>query len=248
MRLQFDNATGILMTELAIFSIFLIAMFVQTSAGFGSALVAMPLLTLFLSTRVAAPLYVISFVCISIMITYHYRHDLKIKNIWRLILGSLIGIPIGVNILSTWDEQIILAIYGAFISAYALYALFGFQPPRLENKNWQWLLSPVAGMISGAFNTSGPVYVIYADSQNWSPFEFKGNLQILFFLNSVLTTINHFLIGNVTDEVLGLFVYAVPGIIVGTLLGFAFDKYINPELFRKGILVMLLIMGIGLIL
>jgi len=236
------------MPEVAIFLIFMLAMFVQTSAGFGSALVAMPLLASFMGTRVSAPLFAISFGCIAIVITYRYRHDLKIENIWRLIIGSLISIPIGVNVISTWDEQVTLAIYGAFISAYALYSLLGFQPPRFENKNWQWVLSPFAGMMSGAFNTSGPVYVIYGDSQRWSPFEFKGNLQILFFLNSILTTTNHILVGNITDEVLALFIFAVPGIIVGTALGFALDKFINPDIFRKVILVMLLVMGIGLIL
>jgi len=243
-----DYATGYIMPELAIFFIFVIAIFVQTSAGFGSALIAMPLLVSLLGTRIAAPLFSISFLCIAVMITYRYRHDLKIKNIWRLIIGSLIGIPIGVNVISTWDEHLTLTIYGIFISAYALYALLGFQLPKLKNKSWQWVLSPFAGMMSGAYNTSGPVYVIYGDSQRWSPFEFKGNLQILFFLNSVLTTTNHILIGNITDDVLALLIYAIPGIIIGAILGFAFDKHINPVLFRKAIMIMLFIMGIRLIL
>jgi uncharacterized protein len=234
--------------ELAIVLIFMIAMFVQATAGFGSALVSMPLLASFLGARIATPLYAISFVCIAVIITYRYRHELNISNVWRLTLGSLIGVPIGVNIVSTWDEQIILTIYGIFICAYALYALLGFYPPRLKNRNWQWILSPIAGMMSGAFNTSGPVYVIYGDSQRWRPFEFKGNLQIIFFLNAMLATINHFLVGNITEEVLGLFIYAIPGMIIGTALGLVTDKYINPLIFRKMILILLLIMGIATIL
>jgi uncharacterized protein len=234
------------MVGIVVFLIFVIAMFIQTSAGFGSALIAMPLLVKLLGARIAAPLFAISFVCIAVVITYRYRHDLKIQNIWRLMLGSLIGVPIGVHVISTWDEQVMLSLYGAFMSAYAVYALFGFQPPHLQSRNWQWVLSPFAGMMSGAYNSSGPIYVMYGDSQRWSPFEFKGNLQVMFFLNALLTTTNHFLIGNITDEVLTLFVYAIPGLIVGTALGFAFDKYINPKLFRKIILVMLLIMGIQL--
>ena len=234
------------MPEVAIFFIFAIAMFVQTSVGFGSALIAMPLLAGLLGARIAAPLFAISFACIAVIITYRYRHDLKIKHIWRLILGSLISIPIGVRVISTWDEQVTLSIYGVFIVVYALYTLFGFQPPRLKSRKWQWGLGSLAGMISGAYNSSGPIYVMYGDSQGWSPLEFKGNLQILFFLNSLLTTLNHSLVGNLTDEVFTLFVYAIPGIIVGTALGFAFDKYLNPELFRKIVLIMLLIIGIEL--
>lgn len=235
------------MPEVAIFFIFVIAMFVQTSAGFGSALIAMPLLASLFGTRIAAPLFAISFVCVAVIIVYRYRHDLKIKNIWRLMVGSLVTVPIGVHVVSTWDERLTLSLYGAFMAGYALYALVGLQPPRLQNRNWQWVLSPIAGMMSGAYNSSGPIYVMYGDSQRWSPSEFKGNLQVMFFVNSLLTTTNHILLGNVTDDVLALFIFTIPGIIVGTALGFAFDKFINPELFRKVVLAMLLIMGIGLV-
>lgn len=235
------------MPEIAIFFTFVIAMFVQTSAGFGSALIAMPLLAAMVGTRTAAPLFALSFVCIAVVITYRYRHELQFKNFWRLQVAGLIAIPIGVNILSQWDEQITLFIYGLFVIAYALYALLGFQPPRLKSRYWQFGLGFIAGMVSGAYNTSGPVYVIYGDSQKWSPFEFKGNLQALFFINSVFTTINHFIAGNVTSDVLNLWVYAVPGVAVGIALGFAMDKYIKPEPFRKVVQVLLLLIGIALI-
>lgn len=236
------------MPEIAIFFIFVIAMFVQTSAGFGSALIAMPLMVGLIGTRTAAPLFALSFVCISVVITYRYRHDLQFKNFWRLLLAGLLAIPIGVNIISQWDERVTLFAYGLFVIAYALYALLGFQPPRLKGRHWQFGLGFIAGMVSGAYNTSGPVYVIYGDSQRWSPFEFKGNLQALFFINSIFTTINHFIAGNVTPQVLHLWVYAIPGLIVGIGLGFAMDKYIQPEPFRKVVQVLLLIIGVGLIL
>lgn len=236
------------MPEIAIFFIFVIAIFVQTSAGFGSALIAMPLLALIIGTRTAAPLFALSYMCIAIVITYRYRHDLKFKNIWRMILASLLAIPIGVNFISQLDENVTLFACGLFVIAYALYALVGFQPPRLKNKNWQWLMGFIAGLMGGAYNTSGPAYVIYGDSQHWSPFEFKGNLQILFFLNSIFATFNHFVAGNITGEVVTLVGFAVPGIMVGIVLGFMMDRFIQPEPFRKVVQVLLLFVGIGLLL
>ncbi len=235
------------MEAVSIFIIFLTAMFVQTSAGFGSALIAMPFLIAMLGYDVAAPLFALSFSTVSIVITYRYRHELKFKNIWRMMLAGLIAIPIGVGIISQWDETITLFIFGIFIIGYALYALLGFKAPRLEHRGWQFGLGALAGMISGAYNTSGPVYVIYGDSQRWEPFEFKGNLQLLFFVNSLLVTVNHFVFGHMTDKVLSLWVYAIPGIIVGIGLGFALDRFIKPEPFRKVVLVILLLVGIRML-
>ena len=123
------------MPEIAIFFIFLIAMFVQTSAGFGSALIAMPLLAGFLGTRTAAPLFSLSYICIAVVVTYRYRHDLQMKNIWRMLLAGLVAIPIGVHIISQLDENITLLLYGLFVIAYSLYALMGFRPPELKNRS-----------------------------------------------------------------------------------------------------------------
>lgn len=235
------------MPEISIFFIFVIAIFVQTSAGFGSALIAMPLLALIIGTRTAAPLFALSYIGMTIVITYRYRRDLKLKNIWQMLIASLIAIPIGVNFISHLDENVTLFICGLFIIAYALYALMGFQPPRLKNRSWQWVMGFIAGLLGGAYNTSGPAYVLYADSQQWSPFEFKGNLHVLFLVSNLFVTFNHFIVGNITGEVLILIGFAIAGVAVGVALGLMMDRFIQPEPFRKVVQVLLLFIGIGLL-
>ena len=233
--------------EITIFFVFVVAMFVQTSTGFGSALIAMSFLISLFGPDVARPLFAISFSSVAIVITYRYRHHLKFKKIWRIMLITIISIPIGVNIIPSLNPTITKAIFGVFVSAYALYSILGFKPARLQSTGWQWVAGIIGGMVSGAFNTSGPVYIVYGDTQGWKPFEFKGNLQALFFTNSLLTTTNHFLAGNITPKVLSLWIYAVPGIIVGISLGFLMDRFIKPEPFRKVVLVLLFLSGISLI-
>jgi len=230
--------------EIAIILIFAVAMFVQTSTGFGSALIAMSFLISLFGYEVAAPLFAISFSTVAIVITYRYRHDLKIKNVWRMMVTGVFGVPIGVLFISQLDSTIILFVFGLIVAGYALYALLGYTPPKLKHTGWQWGLGFLGGMISGAFNTSGPVYIVYGDSQRWQPFEFKGNLQILFFLNSIFTSMNHIAVGNVTQEVLGLWVFAIPGIVIGISAGFLMDRFIKPEPFRKIVQVLLFIIGI----
>jgi len=234
--------------EIAIFFIFVVAMFVQTSTGFGSALIAMSFLIGMLGPDIAAPLFALSFSTVSIVITYRYRHDLKIRNIWRIMLAGIVGVPIGVGVISQWDKAIVLFIFGMFISGYALYALLGFKAPRFKHPALQWVVGLLAGMASGAYNTSGPVYIVYGDTQRWQPFEFKGNLQVMFFFNSLFTTINHFLFGNMTQAVFGYWLYAIPGIVIGIALGFTMDRFIKPDPFRKVVQVLLFFIGISLML
>lgn len=232
--------------EIAVFFIFAAGLFVQSGAGFGSALVAMPLLISIIGAKTAAPLFAVSYMLIAIVITFRYRKDLRIENIWRIILASFCGIPIGILVISKWDEHVVLFILGVIVLAYAIYALLGFQPPRLKDRRWQFGLGFIGGMMSGAYNSSGPVYVVYGDSQRWSPFEFKGNLQALFFLNSITTTSTHFLVGNITPEVTRLMVVAIPGMLFGVLLGLSLDRFIKPEPFRKVVLGLLLLIAVNL--
>ena len=150
--------------EITIFFVFVVAMFVQTSTGFGSALIAMSFLISLFGPDVARPLFAISFSSVAIVITYRYRHHLKFKKIWRIMLITIISIPIGVNIIPSLNPTITKAIFGVFVSAYALYSILGFKPARLQSTGWQW----VAG--SGA--DAAPYFRIFnpvTQSQKFDP-------------------------------------------------------------------------------
>jgi uncharacterized membrane protein YfcA len=222
-------------------------MLVQSIAGFGSALLGMPLLLLFFPLKVAAPLFVLCSFVVEIIMLAKYRRAILFRNIWRLLLACLIGIPIGVNVIANLDERLMTGLLGAFVLAYAIYSLMGFKAPPLKHVGWQFGLGFIAGMLSGAYNTSGPVYVVYSNSQSWSPAEFKGHIVALFLVGSTGTIISHYLAGNMTSEVIDLFVIALPAALIAVFAGMAMDRFVRPELFRKMVLILLVIIGLNLI-
>jgi uncharacterized membrane protein YfcA len=93
---------------------------------------------------------------------------------------------------------------------------------------------------------AGPSMIIYADTQRWEPKLFKGNLQGCFLIISVVAILTHFISGNVTENVLQKSLIAIPFVLVGSVAGFYLDRFINPTLFRKIVLGLLLILGINL--
>jgi uncharacterized membrane protein YfcA len=231
------------MIVLAIF----LAVFTQSLAGFGSALVAMALLPGIVGIQVATPLVALVAGFIEIFLLARYRSAFNLSSIWRVALASVIGIPLGVYALKNVDERTILGVLGAVISGYALYALLDLRLPKLQHPAWAFGFGFFAGLLGGAYNTSGPPVIVYGSCRRWLPAEFKSNLQGFFLLNSALVIASHLISHNITQVVLNNFLVSLPAIGVGLLAGISLDKYINPVVYRKVVLGLLVIMGLRLI-
>ena len=122
-----------------------------------------------------------------------------------------------------------------------------FKLPTLESSIWAYGVGFISGVIGGAYNLTGPLVIIYGNCRNWQPKQFKGNLQGFFLVGSVVAVISHTLAGNITQEVVNYFVLSLPAIGIGLIAGLSLDKYINPVIFRKILLVGLIFAGIRLI-
>lgn len=233
--------------NIIVISIIFLAVFVQSVSGFGSALVAMSLLPLVVSIKVATPFVALLLTLVEIYLLLHYRHDFKWNSIWRVIVASVIGVPIGLFFLKQVNEKTILTALGVLVTGFALYALLNIRLPKLSHPAWGYVFGLVAGIIGGAYNTSGPPIIIYGNCRGWKTEEFKSNLQGFFVVSSFAIVIGHIFSGNFTSEVWGYFWLSIPAAALGIALGTRMDKYISGEVFRKIVLVLLAIIGLRLI-
>ena len=223
------------------------AIFVQAASGFGLALVSMPLLVGLIGIGTATPLVALVGITAESFLLRRYWHALNFTAVKQLSLASILGIPLGVYILRQVDARIITTLLGVFVTAYALYALLGPHLPPLHHSSWAYGFGFLGGVLSGAYNTSGPPVIIYGTCRRWDPTTFKGNLQAYFLLNSVFTLTAHAVSGNVTAVVWHSYLWALPGIGVGLLLGKWLDGRLDPNQFRKGVLLLLILLGIRLV-
>jgi uncharacterized membrane protein YfcA len=224
-----------------------LAVFTQSLSGFGSALVAMSLLPAIVGIRVATPLVALVGFTLEIVLIVRYRQSLDVRAIWRIVLAALIGIPLGVYFLSNVDEKLSLALLGVVLTGYAMYALLGLKMPSLDRPVWAYLAGLFGGLLGGAYNTSGPPVIVYADCNHWPPDAFKSNLQGYFIISSVIVVASHAMSGNFTSQVWNLFWWTIPFIAIGLVAGLSLDHRLNPLLFRRLVLVLLVAMGIRLI-
>ena len=227
--------------------IFFIAATIQSAAGFAGALVAMPLLISVIGSQQAAPLFSIIGLMLVARMLVLYWSELNIKAVTRLIIASLPGIPIGVWLLKVADRDIMAAGMGILLVSYSLYALFTPKMPTLKSDLWAYFFGFLGGMMSGAFNTSGPAIVIYGTTERWRPDQFKSNIQGYFLINATVALITRYLAGSYTPEVISLVWWAIPGMLGGMFVGTYLSRRINPLQFRKFVFGLLIVLGIRLI-
>jgi uncharacterized membrane protein YfcA len=223
------------------------AAFIQSLTGFGSALVAMAVLPTLLGIRTAAPLVALLAGTLEAVLLVRYRGAVNLRAAWPLLAASALGIPVGVLALAHIEERVVLIVLGVVIAGYALYALLNPRLPRLDHPAWAGAFGFVAGVLGGAYNTSGPPVVVYASTRGWAPDEFKGTLQGFFLVNDGLVILGHLLGHNLTLQVARFYAIALPALLLGAFLGARLDRYLNPAVFRKVVLALLLVVGLRLL-
>ena len=138
----------------------LLAYFVRGIAGFGSALIASPLLALMLPLTVVVPLVVILDNTSSMAQARRHRALIAWREVWPLVLCSLLGIALALHVHARFDEAVLKRWLGGFVIAFALYQLLPLSPVRAR-RAWAVPAGFLGGLVGGMFGTGGPFYVLY---------------------------------------------------------------------------------------
>ncbi len=218
--------------------------FVRSALGFGDALIAMPLLVLLVGVRTATPLvaFAASTIAVTILAGSWRQADLRIA--WRLILSSLVGIPLGLFFLKNAPESIVKAVLGAVLILFGLYSLIRPRLPTLRSEQLAYPFGLLAGVLGGAYNTNGPPVVIYGTLRGWSPESFRATLQAYFFPTGLMILIGHGLAGLWTPTVLRLYAWALPAILLAVLLGGRLNRVVSQGQFNRVVYVFLVVIGV----
>jgi uncharacterized membrane protein YfcA len=236
------------MTEALIVAIVFAAAFLQSLSGFGFAIIIMPLATLALGLRTAAPMVALAGLTVYSINLVRYRRAINVREVLRLGAASVLGVLLGIWVLANVDESAVKRVLGLILIAYATYSLLR---PSLARPLSPWWVVPagfLAGCLGGAYNTPGPPVIVYGALRQWPKDEFRAVLQGLFFINGVLVVASHAVAHHVTAEVLTYYLYAVPALGVGILVGARVDDKVDRERFRTLVTMMILALGLSLVL
>lgn len=226
-----------------LFVIFLGA-FTRATLGFGDALVAMPLLAMFADMEIAAPLVAFEAVVIATTMLLESWRKVDFKAAWRLILASLVGIPLGLILLKSAPEVIVKSLLGIILILFGIYNLLKPDLPAIKSKPLAYLAGFLGGILGGAYNTNGPPVIIYGTLSKWSPTRFRATLQCYFVPTAFFILMGHGVAGHWIPDVLKLFAYSFPIILLATFLGTKLSYKIPAGRFDRFVYAALIVMGL----
>src|SRR5438270_7955553 len=154
-----------------------LATLIRSAFGFGEALVAVPLLALFIPVEVAAPLAVLVSITVAGVIVLEDWHKVHFGSAWRLVLSTLFGIPLGLLLLTAVPGPVVKAVLAVVIIAFSAYCLARRTPLELRDDRLAWLFGFGAGVLGGAYGMNGPPLVVYGTLRRWPPEQFRATLQ-----------------------------------------------------------------------
>jgi hypothetical protein len=226
--------------------IFFIAGYLQGLTGFGSALIAMPLLSFFLDIKTAVAVCTLCGVLINLHMTLNLCCYVRIKKIVPLFLGCIPGTLAGTLLIKFVDGHIITLLLGILVTSYSLYCLL-IKPVTLNLRPaWGAVAGFFTGVVAASVSAGGPPTIIYASLMGWKKNDFKATLASFFLASAIMAASGHLISGITTFYVFKLFLASLPLVMLGVYMGNRLAGRVSEESYKKAVMVLLVIMGIML--
>ncbi|MBA1202916.1 sulfite exporter TauE/SafE family protein [Pseudomonas capeferrum] len=217
-------------------------------AGFGTALVASPILALYIPIAKIVPLLALMDLCAAVVNVSRDGRKADWTELGRLVPLMVIGSLIGAAILIKTKPDILLLALGLFVVGYSIYSLSGLKPDRSFSPASAIPFGSVGGVFSALFGSGGFIYAIYLSGRLKDKNAMRITQTTLIGL-STLTRVVLFAIAGVylDTSLLWLALFLAPGMLIGITLGRRLTLNMSREQFLKLINIVVLASGVMLI-
>jgi uncharacterized membrane protein YfcA len=231
-----------LYSTLVIFAAYLI----RGIAGFGSGLIAVPLLSLAAPVPLVVPLVV--------TLDYIGSASQGIKNVgqvaWReqlfLIPFMVIGVAVGLFLLRTIPPVILARSLGVFVLAFAIYQWLPGRSLR-GSRALAGLSGVLGGLVGTLFGTGGPFYVIYLRLRELDMSVFRATFATNFLIDGGIRLVAYVLMGLYGPSTLTAVALALPVAAVALFVGGRIHTGLSQTTFMRLISGLLLASGVALL-
>lgn len=228
--------------------IVLIAFFVRATIGFGSGLISVSLLTIFLPIRITVPaVFILDFLGSFMLGAYDFK-EVNWNDLSYLLPATVFGLLSGAYILKYANPQKLTIFLGIFILMYIIYALKVKQDKLPYVKNSVGApLGFLGGLIGSLYGGGGPPIVAYLQMKHQGKRTFRATFQIVAITDSIFRAVIYASLGLLTIKVLKFSAILIPSLLVGLFLGNKLHFIINQKTFYYLAIIILTIAAFGLI-
>jgi uncharacterized membrane protein YfcA len=188
--------------------------------GFGSTLIAVPLLAHLFPLKFVIPMVVLLDFAAAFRIGTQFRAHISRRELVWLLPFMLAGMVGGVFLLIKLPENIVLLALGIFVCLYGLYAVRGREPALALSRAWSLPIGLIGGMISALFGAGGPLYVIYLTARGLDKSQLRSTISAIFIVTTTTRIVLFALSGlYAQDHVLLTAALLFPVMLLGLYIG-----------------------------
>lgn len=223
---------------------------VRTVFGFGEALVTMPILALIgVDLKLAIALVGIIGVLVAMPKFIENYKIVDWRIVKRLLIGSIVGTPLGIVAIIFIDETIVLNILGSLLVIYGGINLLGINLMMIYHIKdiFDYVAGLFSGILGAAYNSHGVPIVVYGTLKQWDIIKLKQISQVHFFIVGLVVITNHAVSGFWSMELFYIIIVMLPFLIITIKLGDMIAEKIDQQILIKYVYLLLIIFGILMI-
>ncbi len=223
--------------------------FAQGVSGFAFSLVALSVWAWAIEPQMAAPMAVFGALTGQLVALPWVWRGFDLRKLLPLVIGGLIGVPLGAFLLQWLDPVLFRFALGLFLLVYCPLMLLlpaDFSWPH-GGRLADGASGFAGGVLGGLAGISGPVPTLWTTLRGWDKDSQRGVLQAFNIAMHMATLTAYALSGAITGKTLVMFAWITPALAVPAVLGVLLFRRLATRTFRRLILLLLLVSGLTLV-
>jgi len=215
---------------------------IQALTGFGGPLITMPVSITLLGVETAKPVIIFASFFVATCVSFTVWRHINWREVIKMALPMLVFMALGMWIFVSADMNFLQIIYGIIVILIGAQKLF---LPKLGDppKPVLYLCLALAGVMQGMFVSGGSFLVVYAVSVLKEKEEFRATMSGLWSVVNLFLLTATVIKGDFNAVNIALAAKTLIPLILAMIVGIAWAKRLNKEMFLRIAYIMLIISG-----
>jgi uncharacterized membrane protein YfcA len=216
--------------------------------GFGSTVVAVPLLALVLPLKFAVTLMMLLDIAATLVLWPRMRKGIRLDEVAWLIPFILAGMALGLTLLIRVAEEPLLLGLGVFVLLYAAYGLTRRGLPIMLARGWSVPVGLAGGALSAVFGTGGVIFAMYFAGRIRDKNALRATNASMIMFSALIRVVLYGIAGLLLQESLLLCAaLLIPAMLAGFFVGNRLHTVISAASVVRAVYCVLILAGVSLL-
>jgi uncharacterized membrane protein YfcA len=217
-------------------------------SGFGSTVIAVPILAHFLPVSYLVPLMAVLDLASAIIVGTTGREHVAKAEMKRIVPFMFVGFLIGATVLVGVPDRYLRAALGTFAAAIGIYSILNPSLTRTISRWWSVPAGIAGGAVATVFGAGGPIYSVYLSGRLRDKSAIRATISSLISISAFTRAVIYAVTGLLLHmTILAGAALLSPFVWVGLKLGHRIHLGLTQEQMRRAVGALLVLTGTSLL-